>query len=219
MKLEVNSNGENEFIKLTPGQLDSLRELGNIGSGNAVVALSELINKRIEVSLTGINIIPFWNLSKVFPDSDTEIFGICSNIRGEHNLTLLQIYTKESIISMINIILIESEKRIENINSIEELDELTKSTILEIGNILVGHYASSLANLMAIKLIPDVPDLALDTIGAICNSIAANYSKLTDFIIIINTEIKIEKLSIEGIIFFIPSIETIESIFRLLNIK
>jgi len=216
MKLEVNQNGANEPIKLTPEQLDSLRELGNIGSGNAVVALSELINKRVEVSLTGIKIIHFWDLNKIFPDPDAEIFGICSNIKGEHNLTLLQIFTKESIINIINII---SENSIENINNIEELDDLTKSTISEIGNILAGHYASSLANLMSIKLIPDVPDLALDTIGAICNSVAANYSKLTDSIIIINTKIKIEELNIDGIICFIPSVETIERIFKILNIK
>ncbi|MFX1453194.1 MAG: hypothetical protein ACFFCM_20340, partial [Promethearchaeota archaeon] len=74
-------------------------------------------------------------------------------------------------------------------------------------------------NLMSITLIPNVPDLALDTIGAICNSVAANYSRLTDSIIIINTKIKIEELSIDGIMCFIPSVETIEIIFRLLNIK
>jgi len=216
MKLEVDLNGANESIILSPEQLDSLKELGNIGSGNAVVALSELINKRIEVSLTGIKIIPFWDLSKIYPDPENEVFGICSNIKGEHNLTVLQIFTKESIINIINIL---SKKNIENIIEIEELDDLTRSTISEIGNILAGHYASSLANLMEIKLIPDVPVLALDTIGAICNSIAANYSRLTDSIIIINTKLKIEELSIDGIICFIPSVETIELIFKLLNIQ
>ena len=65
MKLHVNLNKANDPIKLTPEQLDSLKELGNIGSGNDVVALSELINKKIEVSLTGIKIIHFWDLNNI----------------------------------------------------------------------------------------------------------------------------------------------------------
>lgn len=216
MKKNVDFEEANNSIKMSPEQLDSLRELGNIGSGNAVVALSELVNKRVEVSLTGIKIIPFWDLNLIFPDQDTQIFGICSNITGEHKLTILQIFTKESIINMISSI---SENQIKNINDIEELDDLTRSTISEIGNILAGHYASSLANLMSIKLIPNVPILALDSIGAICNSVVANYSKLTDSIIISNTNIKIQQLSIDGVICFIPSVETIKKIFALLNIK
>ncbi len=216
MKLNEGLEGVNNSIKLSPEQLDSLKELGNIGSGNAVVALSELVNKRVEVSLTGIKIIPFWELNNIFPDQETNIFGICSNITGKHNLTVLQIFTKESMINMINSI---SEISIDDIHEIEELDDLTRSIISEIGNILAGHYASSLANLMGIKLIPNVPVLALDSIGAICNSVAANYSELTDSIIIINTNIKIEELSIDGIICFIPSIDTIKIIFDLLKIK
>ena len=217
MRLEINLNEAEEHFILTPEQLDSLRELGNIGSGNAITALSEIINRRIEMSLTGVKIIPFWDLSKIFPDLDLEIIGICSNIEGEPNLSLLQIFTKDSIINLINLISEENANILKKVSDINDLDNLTKSIISEIGNILAGHYASSLANLMSIKLIPSTPNLALDTIGAISNSLIVRYSKTTDYLIIINTEMNIEDLKINGIFCFIPSIETLETIFKLID--
>jgi chemotaxis protein CheC len=51
-----------EEIHLTPKQLDLLKEMGNIGSGHAITALSNLLNNEIEVSLTSAEIIPFWKV-------------------------------------------------------------------------------------------------------------------------------------------------------------
>ena len=48
MKLNRDFKEGDNLINLSPEQIDSLQELGNIGSGNAVVALSELVNKRVE---------------------------------------------------------------------------------------------------------------------------------------------------------------------------
>ena len=36
-------------INLTEAQLDMLKEIGNIGSGHAITALSEILNKNVEV--------------------------------------------------------------------------------------------------------------------------------------------------------------------------
>jgi chemotaxis protein CheC len=218
MRLDINLNEAKSCIKLTPEQIDSLRELGNIGSGNAITALSKIINRRIEMSLTGVKIIPFWDFNKIFPDLNIEVIGICSNIEKKPHLTLLQIFSKDSIINILKLISEDNAKNLEYVNDINDLDNLTKSIIAEIGNILAGHYASSLANLMSIKLIPTAPNLALDTIGAITNSLIARYSKNTDYLIIINTEMNIEDLNINGIFSFIPSIETIETIFKLINL-
>ena len=89
-------------IKLTPIQLDSLKELGNIGSGNAITALSQLLNTRVEVSLTSLELIPFWKLPDEFGGRETDVFCILSDIEGTQNLSILQIFTKESIINVIN---------------------------------------------------------------------------------------------------------------------
>jgi chemotaxis protein CheC len=219
MNIRKEPSWVNNVFNLNPQQLDTLKELGNIGSGNAIVALSNIINKPIETSLTSIKIIPFWSFVNVFNDPNLYVFGIYSAVESKPNLSLLQIFTKKSIINLINLLSGNNRSILHDINDKEELCEYGKSIIFEVGNILAGHYTSALANLMSIKIIPSVPVLALDTVGAICDSLIAKFSSKTDYIIMIDTEMIIEELSFNGFFVFIPSLETIKTLFNLLNIS
>ena len=204
-------------IDLNFEQLDSLMELGNIGSGNAVTALSQLLNRKIEMSLTKVSIIPFWKIMDLLEDPQTVVFGIHSDIRGHANLSIFQFFTKKSVMNMIAKLSDYNSKKEENINKIQDIDEFSLSIISEIGNILTGHYTSALANLMTTQLIPKVPVIALDTLETITNSLIANYSERIDHFVIIKTNIKIEELELIGTFCFIPDVDTLEKIFQAIN--
>ena len=70
---------------------------------------------------------------------------------------------------------------IENIRAIDDLDELSLSIITEIGNILSGHYANALADLLSIKIVPNVPAVALDTLNAMLNELIAKHTQKSDY--------------------------------------
>lgn len=212
-------NKQKGGYKLNPEQLDTLKELGNIGSGHAITALSKLLNIDLDVSLTAAEIIPFWNVPEVFENPNVEVFGIYSKIPFKSDLSIMQIFTKESLISMINLLNINDKISNDKIRNIEDLDELTISLIKEIGNILTGHYTSALADLLSIKLIPSVPIIALDTLNAMLNSIIGKYSQLSDNIVLINTKMMLSDININGIICFIPSLDNLKNIFEILNLK
>ncbi len=214
-----NINWHEEDLKLTFDQIDCLMELGNIGSGNAITAFSQLLNRKIEVSLTSAEVIPFWELPNKFENLNSKVFGIISSVNGEHAISILQIFTKESIINIINNLCKKNSKIIQNINELKDLDEFTFSIISEIGNILSGHYASALADLMKIKLIPDVPDIAFDRISAIIDGLIASSSEFGDFIVVIDTNLSIEDLDLDGLICFFPTVETLKKLFEALNIE
>ncbi len=205
-------------IDLNFEQIDSLMELGNIGSGNAITALSQLLERRIEMSLTKVSIIPFWKIMDLLEDPQTMVFGIYSDIKGHANLSIFQFFTKKSVINMINKLSDQNQNNPININEIEDLDEFSLSIISEIGNILIGHYTSALANLMSTKLIPEVPNIALDTLETITNCLAAKYSQRIDHFVIIKTTLKIEELELTGTFCFIPDVDTLERIFKAIEV-
>ena len=196
-------------LELTNEQTDMLKEFGNIGSGNAATALSNLLNKFVEMSLTSINIVPFWKIPYFFKNEKIKVFGISSKIEGEYEFNLLQIYPKDAIIKIINNLTDFEKVDSKKINIIENLDDFSLSIIVEMGNILTGHYSSALANLLSTKLIPDVPKIALDYISALTNCIIAKYSELLDFTILIGTSLSIEDIELTAALCFIPSVETI----------
>ncbi|MHA2128947.1 MAG: chemotaxis protein CheC, partial [Promethearchaeota archaeon] len=153
-------------LKLTAEQIDILKEVGNIGSGNAISALSNLLNNKIEVSLTAVNIIPFWKFPELFKKPFNEVFGIFSDLRGYSDFSIIQIFTKKSIINLINELNDTNDLITDYINEIDDLDEFSYSIISEVGNLLSGHYANALADLLSIKLVPEVPKIALESLTA-----------------------------------------------------
>ncbi len=215
---EILLGNENIHFELNSEQLDTLKELGNIGSGNAIVALSKLLNRRVEVSLTNIEILPFWKLPERIGGPEIEVFGIYSIVRGAQELSILQIFTKDSIINIIHSLIGGEGMNIQKFRQLSDFDEFSKSIISEMGNILAGHYTSSLANLMKIKLVPDVPNVAFDHMGAILDGVIAKSSESIDFLIIINTKLVVEELNLNGIFCFLPAVETLRKLFKTLNI-
>ncbi|MBA7621251.1 CheY-P phosphatase CheC [subsurface metagenome] len=206
-------------IKLTQDQLDMLKELGNIGSGHAITALSKLISGKIEVSLTSADIISFWKVPDLFDNPYIDMVGIYSEIPFNSDLAIIQIFTKESIINLINILTDYDEISIDNLKSIDDLDDFSCSIITEIGNILSGHYTNALADLLSIKLIPNVPKIAIDTLNAILEGIIAKYSQVSDYMILINTKLTVSDINLEGTLCLIPSISILKSLFNILNLK
>ncbi|MFX1311422.1 MAG: chemotaxis protein CheC [Promethearchaeota archaeon] len=211
---------KSKIINLTPEQFDILKELGNIGSGHAITALSKFINSKIELSLTSVDIIPFWQIPNLFKNYNNNIvFGIFSKINRDTELSIIQFYSKESIINLINVLTVNERLTIDKINKITDLDEFSYSIIKEIGNIMAGHYSNALANLLSIKLIPNVPQIALDNINAILDSIIAKYAQISDYSIIIKTMIKINEIKLKGIICALPNLDFLHKLFEILNIK
>ena len=206
-------------IKLTQDQLDMLKELGNIGSGHAITALSKLISGKIEVALTSADIIPFWKVPELFDDPSIDMVGIYSNIPFNSDLAIIQIFTKESIINLINILTDNDEISIDNLKSIDDLDDFSYSIINEIGNILSGHYVNALADLLSIKLIPNVPKIAIDTLNAILEGIIAKYAQFSDYLVIIKTKIALPEIKLDCIICLIPCMKILKNLFKILNIK
>ncbi len=216
INVENNKSGK---ISLTPEQLDILKELGNIGSGHAITALSELINDRVDVSLTAVNIIPFWKIPDLFENPNSEAFGIYSEILDKPDLSIIQIFTKVSMINLVNILNDEDQIAIEDVRSIQELDDFTRSVISEIGNILSGNYANALADLLSIKLVPGVPKLALDNLNAMLDTIIAKYALYSDYTIIVKTKIQVKEIKLNGTICLVPSMKILKELFKILKIK
>ena len=212
-------NNGSEGVQLTPEQLDILKEMGNIGSGHAITALSQLLNNEIDVSLTSAEIIPFWNVVQLFDNPNIEVFGIYSEIHLNSDLSIIQIFTKESIINLIKLLNDDFNLSIENIKTNDDLDDLSLSIITEIGNILSGHYANALADLLSIKLVTKVPTVALDSLNAMLNEIVAKHSQKSDYMVLINTKLAVKNIKVNCIICFIPSLNILNDLFKILNIK
>ncbi|MBD3255906.1 MAG: hypothetical protein GF383_12490 [Candidatus Lokiarchaeota archaeon] len=208
-----------ERINLTPQQEDLLREIGNIGTGNAITALSRLIKKKIEVSLTNVGIISFDNLPNQFGGPQEKVCGIFSQIKENSNSTIFQAFEMKPLMRLIST-LTGGKSKIDpdKVDSKKDLDNFAVSTITEMGNILAGHYASALADLIGTKMMVDVPEFALTEVGSLGKFFGQELETISEYIVLIKTSIKITDLELNGVFFFIPDLDTLYEIFDRLGI-
>jgi len=184
--------------ELNSFHLDVLREIGNIGAGNAATALAKLLDKKIDMRVPQIRIMKFSEVSDVLGGAETPVGGILLQIHGDISGSMMFILDYPSSRLLVNILMgkpVESDL---------DYDELTCSALKEIGNILAGSYLSALSNMTNLKLMPDVPALAIDMAGAILSVPAIEFGKNSDTVLYIENVFTDGRDSVIGDLFLIP---------------
>ena len=151
----------------------------------------------------------YWDENALRKEID-RTFEICHSCR----MCFKYCDTFPSIFNLIDFLSEQKKQKGVKITGLDDFDEYTISLIVEIGNILAGHYTSALANLLSTRYIPDVPFLAFDKLGAIVNELLTTCSEDLDFLLMINTKMVIDDLDFSGIFCFIPSVETLDKFFE-----
>ncbi len=200
------------FDDLDSIQLDILREIGNIGAGNATTALSQLINRRIDMGIPKVNISEFNELAEVLGGPENQIVGILLGVEGEINGMMMFVLEQASANNLINILMDK------DIHGFEEFNEMDLSALKEIGNIITGAYLSSLSSLTNLKIVASVPYMAIDMAGAILSVPAIEFGKIGDKALLIQTDFGQGKESVFGYFILIPDMKSYETILNSLGI-
>ena len=196
------------MINFSKKHLDVLKEIGNIGAGNAATALSTLLNKKINMRIPSIKIVEFNELLDYVGGPEEEIVSVFLRIQGSLPGSMFVVLQPNQAQSLANQLIPDMEADIRD-------HELALSAIAEIGNILSGSYLSALSEFTDIHMFPSVPSLTVDMAGAILMQGLLEISKESDYVIVIDTMIEDEEntsKSIQGHFFLLPDPASFETI-------
>jgi len=112
---------------LTPLQLDALREVGNIGSGNAAVALSTMVDKKVLLSVPRASLVPLVKVSDLVGGAETPVVGVYLHISGDASGSMLLLLAESSAAELADLMVADPE---------EELTTVEQSALQETGSIL-----------------------------------------------------------------------------------
>jgi len=202
---------------LSSMQLDVLREIGNIGAGNAATSMSELMNKKINMQIPSVNIVSFDEMMNLIGGPDNVIVAICFRVQGEAPGTVYLILTVEEAEYLVRQMMPETKLEI---SSGEQPNELAISVLQEIGNILTGSYLSALSDFTNINMKPSVPYLNVDMAGAILTIGLLELSQVSDHAIVIDTKINDgdTRDGVTGHLFLLPDLESLPKLFAALGV-
>ncbi|WP_371860593.1 chemotaxis protein CheC [Paenibacillus chibensis] len=192
--------------------MDVLKEVGNIGAGNAATALSLLLNKPVDMAVPKVQLLSFEEISDKVGGAEKLVVAIFLRVEGDAPGNLFFILSPEAAKSLLNRLVgipLEGEGF---------FDEMEQSALCEIGNILAGSYLSSLADFTNLSMSPTVPALAMDMAGAILSYGLLQFGQMGDDALLIDTTFLEGDHEVEGQFFLIPDPDSFSKIFKALGV-
>ena len=118
-----------QLDSLDDTQFDVLKELGNIGAGNATTALACMLNEKIDMSVPIVTLVPFSRMAEVFGSEETILAGILLGLEGDVQGMMMFLLHEESAHRLVNILI---GKPVDNN---EPFTEMEMSALNEIGKL------------------------------------------------------------------------------------
>lgn len=199
-----------KFNELNDEQFDVLREIANIGAGNAATSLSKLLNQKIDLFVPSADFIPFENVTDFLGGEDQEVFAVFIRLLGRIEGNLLLFLTEESAVKLLT-----DTTHFNRDNGFSDYD---LSVLKEIGNILSGAYVTALSDMTDLEIHLTPPQLQKDISGAVLDIALIEYGEVSDGAILLNTSFMQGDKKIEGIFAFLPSPNSLSNLFEALGV-
>ncbi len=200
------------YDELTSLEIDTLREIGSIGTGNAATSLSEMLGKPIRITLPEVRIMGYNEAIEWIGGPEAITAGVLVKISGQMNGLMLSVQSLEFVNLVLNSMLVE------DIHDYNELKELEKSALIEIGNIMISTFINALTGLADISLDLTVPCLTVDMQGAILAVPMAEYGGQTDYLMTIGGNFICDDQEVPCRLLLSPDIRSLNFLLRKLGV-
>ena len=195
-------------LMISEQQADELRELGNIGAAHAATTLSTILSTMIQIRVPEIILVNLANLRNYLDDVKAAmvVFQIQGQIKGDGYLIIH--IPEDSIIRLTNIMIGTTETN-------RSIDDMDRSAITEIGNIMTSSFLDACATLLSIIMIPSPPSMVIDMPHAALQSIIATQEirENVDQVVLFRTELTCSMYEIKANIILLPSKSLLQEIF------
>ena len=188
---------------------DVLKELGNIGAGNATTALASLLQCKVDMKVPQVRVLDFKDVGTLLGGEEQEMAGAYLAVEGDITGSILFLVKKEIALHLV--------KKLMGDMASDQFGEMEVSAFKEISNIITGSYLNALSTLTNLCIYPSIPDLAIDMAGAILSVPAIEFGIMGDKILLIQSQIS-DDIDIDGFFIMIPDMESYEKILRALGI-
>ena len=198
------------IMKLSEVQADAIQELGNIGAAHAATSLSQMLGSTIEMSVPAIKVVDLSQLGEYMGEESAAM--VAFELQGDipHGGYIVFYITRGSAIRLTNTMLGLTETS-------RPLNEMDKSALLEVGNIMASAFLDATAELLGLIMLPSPPALTIDMAHAAMQSLIAQMQEETNEVLLFSTELVCEEHRIDSDIIMMPETSTLVKIVELLE--
>ncbi|MCR4791245.1 MAG: chemotaxis protein CheC [Lachnospiraceae bacterium] len=196
---------------VTQNYYDVLKEIGNIGAGNAMTALSQMLGCKVDMGVPQVELLDFAEVGNAIGGEEQIMVGVFLGVEGDITGSMLFLVEQKSAKSLINKVMMGMG------DPGEEFTEMELSAMQEVGNIITGAYLNSLSTLTNLKIFPSPPALTVDMAGAILSVPAIEFGIYGDQILMIQSNF-FDEVQIDGYFILVPDMDSYKKILTSLGL-
>jgi chemotaxis protein CheC len=193
------------FKQMKDEDLDALKEISNIGAGNAVTALHQMTHRVVTLEVPAVNVLPFSSVVETLGGPEEEVLGLFFRVYGGSRGNMLLVLPRSSAEGLLALLFNGPTPR-------RALGEMEISALKEVGNILTSSYLTAVSALLNLALIPSIPAFAMDMAQAVVDLLLIELAEVTEQALVIQTDFASRDHSFSGHFFFLPDPRSIETL-------
>ncbi len=176
--------------------MDVMREVINIGIGEAASALSDLTDQRVMIKIPELKIMDSTDAAAYIQEQITSLgVYIAQDFAGEIKGKALLFYTRESSLELLKVLVGDQSE-------VSTLSGSMLETLQEIGNIILVSCISTISNMIEDGIRFEIPHVTVEISEGYFGRLVKGFGDL-DQTIIVKNELEIQDTSISSYIFIL----------------
>ena len=193
-------------------ELDAIKEIGSIGTGNAATAISQVLRKRTRMSLPAVYILGYNEAIEMIGTPEEIVAAVLVKMSGEINGIMLFILKMDFINAILESVMSKEIKQY------MDLTEMEKSALEEIGNIIISSYVNALSGLTGVAIGLSIPSIAVNMLGGILSVPMAEFGYETDKLMMINGKFIVDNRVLDSNLLMMPDIHSLNYLMHRLGV-
>ena len=195
-----------DLNQLNDIQYDVLKEIGNIGAGNATTALSKMLNQKMDMSVPKVELVPFNEISDIMGDEDQTVVGIMLGFEGDVYGMMMFLFDTKSAHHLVNTLMMQDTES--GIEADTQFNDMEMSALNDL---------TAISKLTNLKMVSTVPEMTIDMIGALLSVPASEFGKYGDKLLLIQSQFG-ELDFVNGYFLMIPELESYDKLLESLGV-
>ena len=187
-------------------QKSAIQEIGNIGTGNAATALSQMIGVTIEIDPPVLDVVPLAEATERVGPPEKPIIAVLTPVVGDVPANILLAFSFEAAASLCGLL------------GADPMSEIGRSALQEMGNILTSSYVTAMVQMVGLKLEPAPPGVAVDMLGAIVDGVLAYAGMSTDAVLFLQTALHVDGAYCDFGFLYVPDADAVETLLGALGV-
>lgn len=204
--------GIKKYEDMNALELDVIKEVGSIGTGNAATALSQVLRKKTKMTLPAVYIVGYNEAIEMVGSPEEIVAAVLVKMSGEINGLMLFILKMDFINAVLSSVM--SQK----IDDYMGLTEIEKSALEEIGNIIISSYVNALSGLTGVTIQLSIPSIAINMLGGILSVPMVEFGYETDKLMMINGKFIVDDTVLDSNLLMMPDIQSLNYLMHKLGV-